>query len=171
MEGSSEVKPRRRYPITHRDRCTPGRHFTVYPDLDRPHFTVEVYIARTPRHLREATMRQGFSRFVGEDESTAGRVINRTHSKRGQLYNGRIVAYMILDRKAVRTRRAEVIAHECGHAAMAWARYRNADLSKMGGGNGSWDERKRDGEEVLCYAIGELVKQVNRICFAARIWG
>jgi hypothetical protein len=52
---------------------------------------------------------------------------------------------------------------------MAWARYCKADLSIMGSAL-RWRDRKKVGEELLCYAIGELVRQVVRVCHVSRVW-
>lgn len=65
---------------------------------------------------------------------------------------------MFLNVRDLRDRPSEIVAHECAHAAMAWARLQHARLWRM------------DGEEVLCYAVGHLVKQVNRVCFAHGVW-
>ena len=161
---------KRRYPIAPTNRCRPGRHFTIYPDPDRLHFTVEVHIAHNVRRMREAMVHAGFHHLTPVDNSVAGQVINRTHNPRGRLYNGHVVAHMVLNIADLHARPAETVAHECGHAAMAWARYCKADLTKMGG-TVVWKRRKQEGEELLCYAIGDLAKQVNRICHVLRIWG
>lgn len=67
-------------------------------------------------------------------------------------------ARMFLNVKDLKARPSEIVAHECGHAAMAWARLQRANLRQM------------LGEEVMCYALGRLVAQVNRVCFASGAW-
>lgn len=71
---------------------------------------------------------------------------------------GRVVARMFLNLHGLRKRPSEIVAHECAHAGMAYARHCRANLSVM------------PGEEVLCYAVGRLVKQLNRVCYAHRVW-
>lgn len=71
---------------------------------------------------------------------------------------GGMVARMYLNVRDLRERPSEIVAHECGHAAMAWARLRGANLRRM------------PGEEVMCYALGRLVSQVNRCCYASGVW-
>lgn len=157
---------KKRDPLNHPERCQPARVFRVHPDMDRRQFVVEVRIARNMRRMREAMVQAGFPSYATND--TEGHVISRTHNPRGRLYNGRIVARMFLNQKGLRQRPSEIVAHECAHAAMAWARLRKADLSKMG--HGTWKKRKSDGEELLCYSVGELVEQVSRVCFSAGVW-
>jgi hypothetical protein len=81
------------------------------------------------------------------------------HTRRpGVVRPGQLVARMYLNRVDLRKRPGEIVSHECGHAAMGWARFRQANLHLM------------DGEEVMCHALGQLVKQVNRICYAEGVW-
>ncbi len=69
-----------------------------------------------------------------------------------------MVARMYLNMDDLRKQPGEIIAHECTHAGMAWARLQKANLDHM------------PGEEVLCYAVGKMVEQVNRIGHAIGIW-
>lgn len=71
---------------------------------------------------------------------------------------GQLIAQMFLNATDLRTHPGEIIAHECTHAGMAWARLRKANLARM------------PGEEVLCYAVGRMVPQVNRICYTMGIF-
>lgn len=91
---------------------------------------------------------------------TMGLVKHYTDSITGAfVYRPRgMVARMYLNTKDLRERPSEIVAHECGHAAMAWARLRGANLRRM------------PGEEVMCYALGRLVSHVNRCCYAAGVW-
>ena len=65
-----------------------------------------------------------------------------------------IIARMYLNERDLQNRPSEIVAHECTHAGMAWARLRSAKLNHM------------PGEEVLCHAVGQMVKQVNHYLYA-----
>ena len=69
-----------------------------------------------------------------------------------------MVARMYLNVADLKNKPGEIISHECTHAGMAWARLRRANLREM------------DGEEVLCYAVGAMVRQVNTACYAHGVW-
>lgn len=71
---------------------------------------------------------------------------------------GGVVARMYLNRVDLQAKPGEIISHECTHAGMAWVRLQRVSLSRM------------EGEEVLCYAVGKMVAQVNRIGHAERLW-
>lgn len=71
---------------------------------------------------------------------------------------GFVVAHMFLSLKDIRERPSETVSHECGHAAAGFARWRGADPRHM------------EGEEVMCHALGRMVAQVNRICYATDCW-
>jgi hypothetical protein len=93
-------------------------------------------------------------------EDLAGQCYEVTDDVQGQCsgqanYNkaGRLTgkfAVMWLNADDVRANPAEVVSHECVHAAMRHAMNRKADLSHM------------DGEEVLAYTQGCLFRQINR---------
>lgn len=69
-----------------------------------------------------------------------------------------VIARMHLNVRDLRAKPSEIVSHECTHAGMAWVRLRRADLSVM------------PGEEVLCHAVGQLVRQVNSACYAHGVW-
>lgn len=147
----------RQPPVEH---AQPARLFRVHPDQSKPHIVVEVRIAKNPKHMRAEILRFSPRSETDNFMDTAGLV--RTYSDR---ITGRpvvrprgVIAQMFLNLHDLRRRPSEIVAHECTHAAMAWVRHRQANLRYM------------EGEEVLCYAVGLLVKQVNRICFAHRVW-
>jgi hypothetical protein len=71
---------------------------------------------------------------------------------------GMIIARMYLNVPDLRAKPGEIVSHECTHAGMAWARLRKANLRVM------------PGEEVLCYAVGRMVAQVNSIGYAMGVW-
>lgn len=132
--------------------------FRVKPDQSK-RFIVEVRIARTRRLMRHEMARFGCNDV---DAKTQGLVRSYyssvTRHQRPVAVRSWVIARMFLNRKDLTKRPSEIVAHECTHAGMAWARHRRANLAVM------------PGEEVLCYAVGELVKQVNRICYAAKVW-
>ena len=154
-------KPDRQPPVQH---AQPARLFRVYPDPSRPTFVVEVRISRTPKHMRAEINR--FQGHAGGKESfrdTAGLVRSYYNRITGRQVTrpaagGRVVARMFLNLHDLRKRPSELVAHECTHAGMAWARYCKANLGVM------------PGEEVLCYAVGKLVRQVNAACYAHHVW-
>lgn len=157
---TKRVREKRRI-VIHRARLLPARLFRIWPDRAQfPHAIVEVRFCRDTRRLVESTRQQGWPADP-DDYRCAGMVRDfgsRTRpfgSRRMVLHGGRVVAQMWLSVRDVRQRQSEIVSHECGHAAMAWARWRGANLDRM------------PGEEVMCYALGRMVAQVNRICYAA----
>ncbi len=148
-------------PKVHRDRLRPSRVCRVYPDPDAP-FVVEVRISKHRRAMRdEINFHEGeeFAKTVSRDCMGLVRSWWGPRTRRlGVLRARRIVARVFLNVKDLRARPSEIVAHECGHAAMAWARIQRANLNHMAG------------EEVMCYAVGHLVRQVNYFCFAYKVW-
>lgn len=119
---------------------------------------IEVRIARTPRE-----MHQDILAWTHEipDPDVAGQLTSY-HSKkigrgRPRMRSNFVVGRMFLNAHDLRDRPNETISHECTHAGMAWARLRRANLDRM------------VGEEVLCHAVGRLVKQVVRVVRAAQV--
>jgi hypothetical protein len=150
-------RPQRRVTTIHRIRLTPARLFRIYPDPDEyPQAVVEVRFCRDTRRLCDSIRQCGWDLRHGDGES-AGLVksFGRTGSGRQSMLRGRVVAQMWLSVRALQHRPSEITSHECGHAAMAWARWRGANLGVM------------PGEEVMCYALGRLVAQLNRVCYAS----
>lgn len=142
--------------LTHPKRSMPARVFRVRPDESLP-FVVEVRIARHRRHMNEEMRR--LDRHV-EHPRTQGMLRSWHSILRGcaVIRPGGVIARMYLNTVDLRARPSEIVSHECTHAGMAWARLRRAKLEDMAG------------EEVLCHAVGALVRQVNRICFAHGVW-
>jgi hypothetical protein len=137
-----------------------ARVFRVKPDPSKP-FHVEVRIART-RLLMNGEQRR-LDHEEREDPRTMGLVRHwlQRRGRRVARYVVRprgLIARMYLNVNDLRARPSEIVSHECTHAGMAWARLRGANLRVMAG------------EEVLCHAVGRLVAQVNRVCFAMKVW-
>jgi hypothetical protein len=128
------------------------------PDESLP-FHVEVRISRTRRRMLDEMRRcDGVDASIGPD--TQG-LVRHWMSKINGRFTVRprgMVARMYLNVADLRVRPSEIVSHECTHAGMAWARIRGANLKHM------------PGEEVLCYAVGAMVKQVNRACYAHGVW-
>jgi hypothetical protein len=145
----------------HRDRLRACRTFRIRPDPKLP-FVVQLRLASSPRRMREQV------RFDDGDEDGlrtgndyAGLVRSwfGPRTRRAAVVRPRqIVARMYLNARNLRDKPSEIVAHECTHAALAWARFRMANLSVM------------DGEEVACFAAGHLVRQVNIACYASGVW-
>lgn len=60
---------------------------------------------------------------------------------------GKLFARMYLSIPILRKHGIEIVAHECGHAALAWARHRKADL-------------ERDEENDFAYPLGLMVNEI-----------
>lgn len=145
--------------LTPASRSLPARVFRVYPDPSLP-FVVEVRIARTRRHMREEMRRIDHAKGDDLDPRCMGLVRHWMSIPTGRLvYRPRgLVARMYLNVPDLREKPSEIVSHECTHAGMAWARLRRANLAHM------------PGEEVLCHAVGQLVRQVNSACYAHQVW-
>lgn len=131
-----------------------GRRALLHPGTWSAHH-VEVLIARTRREMRAlCALKEGhlLERDVwGCCRSWKRRTPQMRHSVDRP---GRMVARIYMNRRDILAHPSEHPAHEVLHAAMAWARFRCADLAHM------------DGEEVLAYALGRMVRQMNRVLFA-----
>lgn len=145
--------------LTHRNRVMPSRVFRVRPDPDRP-FHVEVRIAGSRRRMREEMGRlEGAKAIEGPDCMGLVRSYYAKRTRRDAVIRpGGMVARMFLNVRDLRAKPGEIVSHECTHAGMAWARLQRADLKRM------------PGEEVLCYAVGRMVAQINRIGYAHGVW-
>lgn len=154
-------KRQRVEPKVHRDRLRPCRVFRVEPEPGRP-FVVEVRIAKHRRAMRDEMSYHEGAAFAAEVELECMGLVRTWWGKRTRcsavIRPRGIVARMFLNVRDLRARPSEIIAHECTHAAMGWARLQRAQLGWMAG------------EEVLAYAVGRLVKQVNRVCYAHGVW-
>lgn len=140
----------------------PSRLFRVHCHSSLPG-TIEVRVARTRRQMLEDII--GWS-APGEriEPNTMGQVSSYFYLRGRKFVGGKmrpnyVVGRMFLNAQDLRRQPSEIVAHECTHAAMAWARLRRANLDRM------------TGEEVLAHAAGRLVRQVNRVCYYMRqLW-
>lgn len=80
----------------------------------------------------------------------------------GVARRGGLVARMFLNVKDLREKPSTIIPHECTHAAMAWARVRGIGLRAA--------QKSMPDEEVIAYAVVDLVRQVNRVAFAMGVF-
>jgi len=145
----------RQHPALMPDRL-PGRRHRVLLDAARPRYCIEVLIAHHNRHMRTLGHRDGDP----IEPACMGLVrsyVKRIGSAPATTSNG-VIARMWLNRRDLNEKPSEIVAHECAHAAMVWVRLRGERLRTM------------RSEEVLCYAVGRLVAQVNRVCYAEQIW-
>lgn len=134
-----------------------ARRWLIQPEPGKP-FSVELFISPTRKHMhRIIGMKTGNAerdrRCMGLVQHYFSRVTGRYVVRPGQR-----IAQMFLNAADLRCQPGEIISHECTHAGMAWARLRKANLASM------------PGEEVLCYAVGRMVPQVNRICYSMGIF-
>lgn len=123
-----------------------------------PWARVELRVARTRGWmLREAFL---LGSRVAADWSTQGCVITTVRSRvRGA---GRVIrgprgriATVLLNERDILSRPSEIIAHEMTHAAMTFMHLRGVRPTDS-----------MAAEEALCYTVGSLVRQANRIFYA-----
>lgn len=136
----------------------PARVFRIHPDPDFPRYHVEVRVHRTAAHIHRE-----HQRLDGRSEGSDWAGLCRTwHARRlrapGVARPRGLIARIYLDATALQRRPGEIVTHECGHAAMGWARFRRANLGRM------------PGEEVMCYALGRLVAQANHHLYALGVF-
>lgn len=145
----------------HRDRLSAGRVHRVHPDPSLP-FIVEVRLARDRRRMRDLMNFHDGEKAAASCERECMGLVRTWHQPRtrraGIVRRRGLVARMYLNVRDLQARPSEIVAHECAHAGMGWARFQRANLNYM------------TGEEVLAYAVGNLVRQVNRVCFAEKVW-
>lgn len=155
QERERRAKPQKRQRLPLRDaRAT--IHY-LKPDPAMPH-VVQLFLCPTPQHMR-ATVFQKENDWAACPR-TAG-MVRHYHSLATGRYvvrPGLIIARMFLNAVDLRRNGMEIISHECTHAGMAWARLRRANLRRM------------VGEEVLCYAVGRMARQVNNIGQMTGVW-
>lgn len=83
--------------------------------------------------------------------------------RRRREYDRRYFALMLLDARAVR-RSTEIVAHECGHAALFYAERARGF---------KWQGRvERDDEagEAICYPLGRIFRAVNIALHDGGVW-
>lgn len=138
-------------------RMTRAQIHYIRPDPDKPH-RVQVYISPTRLHMRQTVkFRSNGSEACLDTMGMVRRYSSRIDG-RSTVRPGLIVARMFLNADDLREHPSEITSHECGHAAMAWARLRRADLSEM------------PGEEVMCYALGHMNRQLCNLLYRIRVF-
>lgn len=155
----------KREPRIHRERLFPARVFRVHPNPYAP-FIVEVRLARDRRRMREAISYMGdpaTAASLGRDVMGMVRSWECKRTRRAGIMKSRgLVARMFLNVVDLRNHPSTIVPHECGHAAMAWGRTRGVSVRSA--------MHSMDHEEIICYAVGDLVRQINQVCFAAGVW-
>lgn len=148
-------RERRADRLLHEQRCPPARLYRIQPDPAAP-YRIEVHICRDRRHMRSLA---NLERDPVEPQcmGLVRHYVTKTTGRRARLANG-VIARMYLNRRDLQDRPSEIIAHECTHAGMGWARFRGETLRTM------------RSEEVLCYATGRMVANINRICYAEKVF-
>lgn len=154
MEKKRVFKKVRRQPLVRTARAS--IHY-VKPDPAKPH-RVQVFVSPNLRHMH-TTAHFKAGQVYSDDFDGMLRNFTSTRTGKNVCRPRHIIARMFLNADSLRANPGEIISHECAHAGMAWARLRNADLSKM------------EGEEVMCYATGRMTREVNRLCHMLRIFG
>jgi hypothetical protein len=142
-------KPKKRQRIP--SRATRAQVHYIKPDPAMP-YRVKVYMSPTRLHMRTTI------RYIEGSWKACDRVMGMVCSSSGKAGGRQIVARMFLNTADLRRKGMEIITHECTHAGMAWVRLRRTNLGHM------------PGEEVLCYAVGRMAQQVNRIGQMLDVW-
>lgn len=138
----------------------PGRLFRLNVCQGTP-FAVELRVSRTRRLMHNEIQRISGSGDL-PDRRTEGQCsswhTNYTRVERPVLRSRFLVAVIFVNAQDLRRNAAEVLAHECTHAGMAWARYRRANLAVMAD------------EEILAHAVGHLHWQACHAMVLAGVW-
>ena len=155
VEAPRRPRPAKRLRTVPDERIKVGRVLRIHPDPKRPHFYVLVRVAHNQAHMRRVirwwasphhpAVAAGLMGCMGMVFSRGSR---RRSVSLNRGYESGLVAHMFLNVEDLRREPNTIISHECTHAGMAWARMRRANLRQM------------PGEEVLCYAVGEMVRQL-----------
>lgn len=135
-----------------------ARRWVIAIESGRP-FKMELRIARTAHLMRTEVMRlHGPGKDMGPN--CRGAVLHYVHrfSHKHRVVRGQVVCVMYLNAKDIQDDGANIIAHECTHAGLAYARNRRVNLDDM------------PGEEVAAYAVGRLTREVCAIARQMRIW-
>lgn len=128
------------------DHNRPLKVFRAYAEewRGRRYYYVQVRVAPT----RKAMHRDMRSMCHKPTADTEGQCSGISHYGRNGRLTGRF-ALMWLNSEDVRRRPAEIVSHECVHAAMRLIINKRVDLSQMAG------------EEALCYVAGSLTQQIS----------
>ena len=122
--------------------------FRVYPELwlDKKYYFVKVRVYETRREMRAGMKADSYDTC----KNTQGQCSGHAHYKNGRLTGWFATIWM--NKKDLRLN-AEIVPHECVHAAMRHIVNKKVDLSNMGG------------EEVLAYVVGSMTSQIT-----TRLW-
>lgn len=143
--------------LANRERVA-ARRWVIPIEPGRP-FKMELRIARTAHLMRTEVMRlHGPGKDMGPE--CRGAVLHYVHrfGHKHRVVRNQVVCVMYLNAKDIQDDGANIIAHECTHAGLAYARNRRANLDHM------------PGEEVAAYAVGRLTREVCAIARHMRIW-
>lgn len=133
-----------------------ARRWLLEPEPGRP-FRVELRVARTRHLMRTEMLRLHGTAVEAECRGAVNHFVHKFGHKHRVIPRQR-VAVMHLNAKDIQEDGANIIAHECTHAGLAYARNRRANLDHM------------PGEEVAAYAVGYMMRQVCAIARQMRIW-
>jgi hypothetical protein len=125
--------------------------FRAYPDDFRGvrYAYVEVRIARTRAEMHKDMRYQTYEPTPCTEGRCSGvSVYAVPKGGKPARLTGKF-ALMWMNLEDLLKRPAEMIAHECTHAAMRHITNKRVDLNDMGG------------EEALCYVVGSLTQQIN----------
>lgn len=122
------------------------KRFRAYADEWRDvfHCFVEVRVFDTRAEMCADLAEQGYE----TDSDVQGQCSGVEHYNKAGRLTGKF-AIMWLNAEDVRANPAEIVPHECIHAAMRHMANRRVDLSNLAG------------EEALCYTSGSLCRQIN----------
>lgn len=129
--------------------------FRAYADewRGKRHYYVQVRVHPT----RKAMIREIDAMASRASSDVEGQCTGVSHyNVKGRL-TGRM-ALMWLNEADLRRNGAELVAHECVHAAMRHVMNKRIDLSEIAG------------EEVLCYTAGSLTRQINNRLHALGVY-
>jgi len=118
---------------------------------------IELRLSRTQREMCDEALRLDEVRLdknvkgvgtQGACQSWTARRSRRTVGKTEPNRGNRVVARVYLNMEYLDT---NVFTHEAGHAAMAYARLKKANLKVM------------EGEEVMCYSLGHICAEMGSL--------
>lgn len=133
------------------------RVYRLKPDPSFPLVNVEVRLFRTRIEMNMGRYNYEGQTAQFDDHGTLGfcrEFRGKIKSQGPKLWWRHTVARVYLNAKDIRREPVDLPIHELGHAALAYARYRRADLETI------------DGEETVCYALGRMAQRLANILHA-----